>query len=301
MNIEYEDNSDFAEFNTPRIYLEENKYVDKSAAKNSGYIDLKILTVSNLAVGNGMFSKDKVGLYKDIMTNGEYPIIPGSSLKGAVRHIANIVSDGCIKAKSGRKYVIDVPNANLKCDVKNKCIICDMFGMMKVKSKLTFSDAVSKSAKTKVFNVNCQHSPKLTVAKYCNVEKGPRNNVGKLKGYKLYCNKVKKYDAYKKIRIKAILPGAEFNTRIFFNDLTDKELELLCFALGCTKTFNLKLGGFKNEGYGRVEISGNVIMDRKSVDAKLYAENYKNKYKEFSRSITDVEEIMYPYIDGVKK
>lgn len=127
MNIEYEDNSDFAEFNTPRIYLEENKYVDKSAAKNSGYIDLKILTVSNLAVGNGMFSKDKVGLYKDIMTNGEYPIIPGSSLKGAVRHIANIVSDGCIKAKSGRKYVIDVPNANLKCDVKNKCIICDMF------------------------------------------------------------------------------------------------------------------------------------------------------------------------------
>ena len=26
MNIEYEDNSDFAEFNTPRIYLEENKY-----------------------------------------------------------------------------------------------------------------------------------------------------------------------------------------------------------------------------------------------------------------------------------
>ena len=173
--------------------------------------------------------------------------------------------------------------------------------MMKVKSKLTFSDAVSKSAKTKVFNVNCQHSPKLTVAKYCNVEKGPRNNVGKLKGYKLYCNKVKKYDAYKKIRIKAILPGAEFNTRIFFNDLTDKELELLCFALGCTKTFNLKLGGFKNEGYGQVEISGNVIMDRKSVDAKLYAENYKNKYKEFSRSITDVEEIMYPYIDGVKK
>ena len=148
MNIEYEDNSDFAEFNTPRIYLEENKYVDKSAAKNSGYIDLKILTVSNLAVGNGMFSKDKVGLYKDIMTNGEYPIIPGSSLKGAVRHIANIVSDGCIKAKSGRKYIIDVPNANLKCDVKNKCIICDMFGMMKVKSKLTFSDAVSKSAKT---------------------------------------------------------------------------------------------------------------------------------------------------------
>lgn len=42
-------------------------------------------------------------------------------------------------------------------------------------------------------------------------------------------------------------------------------------------------------------------MDGKSVDAKLYAENYKNKYKEFSRSITDVEEIMYPYIDGVKK
>ena len=28
MNIEYEDNSDFAEFNTPRIYLEDAMKVD---------------------------------------------------------------------------------------------------------------------------------------------------------------------------------------------------------------------------------------------------------------------------------
>lgn len=63
--------------------------------------------------------------------------------------------------------------------------------------------------------------------------------------------------------------------------MTDKELELLCFALGCTKTFNLKLGGFKNEGYGQVEISGNVIMDGKSVDAKLYAEITKISIKNF--------------------
>lgn len=301
----YEDNSDIVEFNQPKLYFIEDRYVDKATAKNSGYIDLKILTVSNLAVGNGLFSKDEKGLYKDIMTNGEYPIIPGSSIKGAVRHIANIVSDGCLKAKGGQdgkhKYIIDVQYD--KCNKERKCIICDMFGMMGVKSKLVFSEAISKNAKTKIVEENSQKSPKLNSDKYgIETKKYERGKqIVKLKGYKIYFNEAYQYKAKKRIRIKAILPKTEFYTKIFFENLTDKELELLCFALGCSQTFNLKLGGFKNEGYGQVETSGNVIMDGKSTDAKLYAEKYKSKYKEFSRSINDVEEIMRPYGSEVKK
>lgn len=297
----YQDNSDIVEFNQPKLYLINDRYVDKATPKNSGYIDLKILTVSNLAVGNGLFSRDEKGLYKDIMTNGEYPIIPGSSLKGAVRHIASIVSDGCLKAKGGQdrkyKYIIDVQYD--KCNKERKCIICDMFGMMGVKSKLVFSDAISKNARAKVFKENSQNSPKLSKKYGFKTKKYER--IVKLKGYKIYFNEAYQYKAKKRIRIKAILPGTEFYTKIFFENLTDKELELLCFALGCSQTFNLKLGGFKNEGYGQVEISGNVIMNGKSTDAKLYAEEYKSKYKEFSRSINDVEEIMRPYGSEVKK
>lgn len=62
-----------------------------------------------------------------------------------------------------------------------------------------------------------------------------------------------------KVNVQVVKKGAVFTGKVFFKRLTEEQLSLLMFSLGLDdnedNTIALKIGGFKNEGIGEVQVT----------------------------------------------
>lgn len=216
----------------------------------NGYVDIKITCCTDIYIGSGfayMPENSKQLVYQTMMYD-EKPVIPGSSLKGVVRNIASAASNSClpdIKDNNGARYPDWIKN--IRCNVEENCIVCDIFGTMGKGSKVMFSDLHSDNAKLVVKELNEQYSPKIYTEKD-----------GTAKGYKFYKTGKNDYNM-SKIKAQVVAKGAVFTGRIHFKKLTEEELSLLMFSLGLDDSegteIHLKIGGFKNEGIGEVAVN----------------------------------------------
>lgn len=282
---DFKRNSDIVALNGPEYYL--NKKADLN-----GYIDLEVTAIDDLYIGSGFVNYSNKGNYYETIKYDNKPIIPGSSLKGCIRHIANIVSDGCVadvntlfkNKKYKNKYRFEL--REIRCSTSNMCIICDMFGMKGRKSKVIFSDLVSDNAQLKKINLNTQFSPGVGNEFY--------HDNKTLRGYKLYKTECEHYKGKSTNFVEVVKSGAIFKGKIIYYDLTETELNLLCYSLGLGAHFNPKIGGYKNDGLGQVKIRGTLFVNGKIVNACDYANAYKNYC--YERNISDaldkVEEIL---------
>ena len=280
--------------NIPEFYIQNKIPSDRAAENLNGKIDITITAIDDLYIGNGFVERDNNNIYKDTLMSMNRFVIPGSSLKGAVRHIATIVSNGCLKnpeilyKREKRNYYFDMDL--IRCSIYNRCIICDMFGMNGKKSKIMFGDFISQNAVCKIKTLNSQFSPKINDPNY--------HDNGAVYGYKVYFNKCENYDSFQKDTVKIVKRGAVFNGSIFFENLTYKELCLLCYALGFSERINIKIGGYKNEGLGQVRIRG-VLSGIDGKNVKELAEEYKNSTTgDVRESIADLEKYIAPYEKG---
>lgn len=117
----------------------------------TGRLELKIHVESMLHIGSMQQDYDQNGnvIKKQMRRNGKI-IIPGSSLKGSVRSIAEAVSHSCaVKVPNGwenLKCLLPVQNRESCSNPKRLCITCSMFGMAKnaagYKGKLQFGEFV---------------------------------------------------------------------------------------------------------------------------------------------------------------
>ena len=285
--------------NTPGYYIKDGAATDNGKQEYCGKIHITITAIDNLYIGSGFKGSNKTTTYNDTMQLNGKAVIPGSSLKGAVRHVANIASDGCLinpereYKREKRHYYFDRKLIN--CSGEQRCIICDMFGMMGRKSKVSFSDCVSDNAENDVIQVNAQNSPKINDPTY--------HDNGAVYGYKVYMNKCEPYHQRQKDSIRIVKKGAVFCGNVFFENLTRKELGLLCFALGLSETINLKLGGYRNEGLGQVQIRGTITSNPSAETPKQLAEEYIQSCEDSDviYSIEDLEEYLAPYKGGGRR
>ena len=56
-------------------------------------------------------------------------------------------------------------------------------------------------------------------------------------------------------KLRAVPPETVFTGEITYRNLDKKELGLLLFGLGQSRSISLKLGGYRNEGFGTVNIT----------------------------------------------
>lgn len=204
----------------------------------SGYIDIRIECLTDLYIGSGYRDFKGTGNYlvNETIRSGGRLIIPGSSLKGAVRGIARAVSNSCIPLKN-----------EIKCKPDNYCIVCDIFGMMGKGSKVIFPDfRAEDNAKTAVKDLNAQFGPKV-------------GKDGSRDGYKFYATGENDYKATSVVKTEVICKGSAFSGRIHFSNMTREEMALLSYALTLNEDENqlisMKAGGFKNEGMGELKIT----------------------------------------------
>ncbi|MBP5604480.1 MAG: hypothetical protein J6X60_02910 [Ruminiclostridium sp.] len=220
----------------------------------SGTIQLEMTAVDNIYCGSGNVGFDKNdGLTTSTLIEGEKCIIPGSSIKGAVRQVARAISDGCIKGtekglyiKKEQRYECNLKDPKKNRYVDNICIICDMFGMMSLSSKIAVSDFVSEKYELVKCDMPDLFTPNINSSYY------KEDNVHL--GYKFYYTRCDDRSSLPHNNVVyAVKKGTVFEGEVRFKYLDKKELNLLMYSLGIIKDdFSHKIGGYRADGFGTV-------------------------------------------------
>lgn len=194
------------------------------AADLTGVLELRVRALDPIRVGQGSFFPARYPqlgprLIQDQALAAGRPFIPGSSIKGTVRSLAEALLGGC-----------DEPGS-----CSPTCYACSLFGYV-VGSKtfmgrVGFEDAVPLQAKMVVLNVATAFRPRRPVGRRAY---GPRP--AELEG---------------KEPAMAIAAGSTLKTRMTFRNLSVTEMGGVLAALGQDGSFAPRLGGAKHFGFGR--------------------------------------------------
>lgn len=232
-------------------------FKDESKSKFSGKIELTIKVITPLHISSGKITENNGKLYKDFIKYNGKAIIPGTSLKGCVRTIAEAVSYSCANGYDNKELYVN------KSDSRNDCIICKTFGYANgdsaKKSRVVFGDFKMTAGRLDYINIPRFFAPN---------QKCYKDKNRKYKGYKFYYNA--SIQETGTVGAEVASKGNEFKGEIIYNDLTEEQLNLLCFSLGLSGDIYLKLGYGKPGYYGTVEISA---KDNKYVE---YAKKYQS-------------------------
>lgn len=100
----------------------------------TGKITLELSALTPLHIGSGSYRMIDGQLVQAFLRDGEIPVIPGSSLKGVVRSLAEACSRSClprppVKNNSRLENALP-PGVRTRCNDKAACITCRLFGFV---------------------------------------------------------------------------------------------------------------------------------------------------------------------------
>jgi CRISPR/Cas system CSM-associated protein Csm3 (group 7 of RAMP superfamily) len=266
---------DFVPFPKERPYRQKGAGQDKLDARLlSGTLELTLRTLTPVHVGLG---------YSDFVTAGnqEYlaalqaskPVreadavrrrylIPGSSIKGAVRSIVEAITRSCIRITQGRHRPY-IPQGYGGCmSVNDLCIACRLFGAQDYQGHVSFEDAVAPKGSVVLLG-----TPLLWTPARGGRGLPPRYLQGnQARGRKFYRHARPPSGVDPRACIKS---GVELPLRIHFLNLSEAELGVLLTALGQhpDHRFPIKLGGGKPVGLGSVQVIPQRINLLQGADA----------------------------------
>jgi CRISPR/Cas system CSM-associated protein Csm3 (group 7 of RAMP superfamily) len=177
------------------------------------------------------------------------PAIPGSSLKGVVRSVAEAVSPSCVSTTRLDSRLI--PYAPQKrrggCQPDDACPACSIFGMMSRMAKVSFTDARLVKGKVRLYSLPALFAPRAHQAAQIYQEDR------QFKGRKFYYHGHPAEDI-RQPPVEIIEEGSLLHGELHFENLSDAEFGLLIFALGLDASFALKLGGGKPSCLGSLRV-----------------------------------------------
>jgi CRISPR/Cas system CSM-associated protein Csm3 (group 7 of RAMP superfamily) len=189
-------------------------------------------------------------------------LIPGSSIKGAVRSLVEAITRSCIRITQG-KHRPYIPQGYGGCmSVDDLCIACRLFGAQDYQGHVSFEDAVAPKGSLVLLG-----TPLLWTPARGGRGLPPRYLQGiQARGRKFYRHARPPSGVDPRACIKS---GAELPLRIHFLNLSEAELGVLLTALGQhpDHRFPIKLGGGKPVGLGSVQIILNRVTLLQGVDA----------------------------------
>jgi CRISPR/Cas system CSM-associated protein Csm3 (group 7 of RAMP superfamily) len=189
-------------------------------------------------------------------------LIPGSSIKGAVRSLVEAITRSCIRITQGRHRPY-IPQGYGGCmSVNDLCIACRLFGAQDYQGHVSFEDAVAPRGSLVLLGTPLLWTP----------ARGGRGlpprylEHDRAKGRKFYRHARPPSGADPRACIKS---GAELPLRIHFLNLSEAELGVLLTALGLhpDHRFPIKLGGGKPVGLGSVQVIPQRINLLQGADA----------------------------------
>jgi CRISPR/Cas system CSM-associated protein Csm3 (group 7 of RAMP superfamily) len=240
----------------------------------SGTLELTLHTLTPVHVGLGYSDFIKAGNQEYLaVLQASKPVreadavrrrylIPGSSIKGAVRSLVEAITRSCIRITQGRHRPY-IPQGYGGCmSVNDLCIACRLFGAQDYQGHVSFEDAVAPKGSLVLLG-----TPLLWTPARGGRGLPPRYLQGnQARGRKFYRHARPPSGVDPRACIKS---GAELPLRIHFLNLSEAELGVLLTALGQhpDHRFPIKLGGGKPVGLGSVQIILNRVTLLQGVDA----------------------------------
>lgn len=227
----------------------------------SGRLNLEIEVRSEyLYVGSGDFglvkeAEREPAYYTFARCNGQL-VIPGTSIKGAVRSVLEALSNSCVRQSGRRERLPRGRQDHQACeDERSLCPACRLFGTTGYRGRVHFSDATPVGqVKSKVIKIADLWPPRQTKGRKFYQSKGfPRPADADMKPQKSHRF------------IEAVPKGARFATTLYFENLSTAEMGLLIHSLGMEPrrketfgkltvvfAFPVKIGGAKPRCLGSV-------------------------------------------------
>jgi hypothetical protein len=289
---------------------------DEKFSGRSGIITCTLENLTLLFVG-----KNRSDPSSFLKRNG-HCVIPGTSIKGMIRSLAELVGGGCFATNpKGRHDQYRQLDDHFKAcsHINSLCIACRLFGMMERgsgarvhKGKVSISDALIQEAQPQARQLEVLlNTPKISHTPFY---KTPTTNRFDAKSRKLYFHQPQRTETVLPIpenlrpraqKIKALLPGHHFNFTVQFANLLDEELELLLYVLALEEEVGVKVGQDKNQislrgplrhkiGYGKPVGLGSCHL---MITSLTYLDSPRHRFAslESSQGIT-LEELLHTEI-----
>ncbi len=209
----------------------------------SGQIHGTIEALSPIHIGSGVIDVgNDVELIKTAVRTGGKIVIPGSSLKGAIRSVVEAISESCV-SKVSYQVRRALPRSFSECRQKeNLCVACRLFGAMGFQGNISIQDALKTEG-----NIVTKHVPELYAT-----GRGQRS-MWDVPGRKFYMHGK---EATGSTPVEACDKGTQFSFVMQVDNLKLSEWGLLFTALGHhpNHPFKLKIGGAKPVCFGSIDI-----------------------------------------------
>lgn len=254
-----------------------------------GRIDLEIKVLNAIHISEDSYDMNEdETLYKKFYTIGDNYAVPGTSLKGMIRNLAEMVSNSCISATKEEQRLLP-KGKEMSCGSVQRCIICDIFGTMGRKSKIKVSDFLydRNSGTADIMGLPVLRTPNVKVSSIY-------LDCGVLKGYKIYNHGIESILKKGNYNCECLMKNSTFKGFVLYEDLNVEELKLLCYSLGLAGDYNHKLGYGKPAYYGSVEITA---KEDKYVQ---YAKDYITNCPEDIKNNTSLLSNIYSFKNAKK-
>jgi len=253
---------DFVPIAAPR----KKKTVGHERIRGEGYATgrlnyrLRVWTPVFVASGTYTLGEDlgyDVPVVRSCYRINDVPAIPGSSLKGVVRSIAEAISPSCVTTtRLDRRRIPHQPGRRDECTPEQACPACSIFGRMGRMSKVFFGDARLAWGGTRLYRLPALYAPRAHQKRAAG--RWYEDDAGEYKGRKFYYHGKPTEDT-RRSPVEVIAKGSFLIGAIDFENLTAAELGVLFFALGLDSSIALKLGGGKPVCLGSLRVEPGEI------------------------------------------
>ena len=224
-----------------------------NAECTTGQIQGTIEALSPIHIGSGIIDLGQdVELIKTAVRTSENVVIPGSSLKGAIRSVIEAISESCVCKVSGRIRRA-VPRDFAECRQKERlCVTCRMFGAMGFQGNVAVQDAPQIEGEIVTKLVPELYAPRR-------YQHGMRD----IPGRKFYMHG---QVASGETPVEACEVGSKFRFVVQIDNLRQAEWGLLFTALGHhpNHPFKIKIGGAKTVCFGSIDFQ----LERIQIEAQ---------------------------------
>jgi CRISPR/Cas system CSM-associated protein Csm3 (group 7 of RAMP superfamily) len=259
----------------------------------TGKLALQFEVVSEyLFVGSGGYDyRDDMVFYSFARSHDEL-VIPGTSIKGAVRSLVEALSNSCVSllARRGRPGGTamrggeerSVPRTHQPCESsEDLCPACRLFGMAGEESyggRVSFADGQAQTlVGPEIVKIGELYRPQ-------NVERSSR---------KFYAER--RFIPTGDVRperdhrlVEAVRNGTVFTTALTFTNLVQEELSLVLHALGIPHLHTVKIGGAKPRGFGAVRFEPTQLIIWRIIGRDPFAEPERKGGEELREFIREV-------------
>ncbi|MGF1482360.1 MAG: RAMP superfamily CRISPR-associated protein [Cyanophyceae cyanobacterium] len=250
-------------------------------------LDLTVQTSSFVATGHIVLGSDvsaNVPLIKTAYHRNQKLLIPGSSLKGAVRSAYEAITKSCLcKTKA------TVPDEYSECRVTRKnreseelvCPACQVFGAMGWQGIVSFPDVVGEQASDNIGFVPSLYKP--------------QPDRGTIKGRKFYHHYIEVDNkAEKGLDAQIATRNYVFKTTLHLKNISQTQLGTLLIVLGQDARYPmaLKVGGGKPIGMGTMTVSVKSLEKHQNLK-----ERYSSYFSQECDRLTDEE--LKSFVDRV--